>query len=93
MGLRDRLRHLEREAEGEMIAIPQDDGTVRRFPREAYTEAFLNHMDRLGAGEDAPPEHPLIEAVRNSSAPEWSRSFFAIEDPEEWIKPVPDLSE
>jgi hypothetical protein len=50
-------------------------------------------MDRLGAGEDAPPEHPLIEAARNSSDTEWSRSFFATEGAEEWTKPVPDLSE
>jgi hypothetical protein len=49
-------------------------------------------MDRLG-GEDAPPEHPLIEAARNSTDPKWSRPFFAVEDPDEWIKPVPDLSE
>ena len=93
MGIKDRLRKLEREAEDEMIFIPQKDGTVRHFPPEAGIEALMNHMDRLGAGEDAPPEHPLIEAARNSSAPEWSSSFFATDDPEEWTKPVPDLSE
>jgi hypothetical protein len=91
--LRDRLPKLERDSEEEMIVIPQKDGTVRRFPPEAGMEAFINHMDRLGAGEDAPLEYPLIEAARNSSAPEWSRSFFATDDPEEWTKPVPDLSE
>ena len=53
----------------------------------------MNFMERLGAGEDAPPEHPLIEAARNSSEPKWQRSYFAVEDPDEWIKPVPDLSE
>ena len=53
----------------------------------------MNHMDRLGTGEEAPPEHPLIEAARNSSDPEWSGSFFATDDPDEWIKPVPELSE
>jgi hypothetical protein len=93
MALRGRIRRLERDAEEEMIVIPQKDGTVKRFPREAGMEAFMNHMDRLGGGEDAPPEHPLVEAARNSSAPEWSRSFFATDDPEEWVKPVPDLSE
>jgi hypothetical protein len=93
VGLRDRLRHLERTAEGEMLVIAQRDGTVRRFPQEAYKEAFMNHMARLGAGEDAPPEHPLIEAARNSSDPEWSNSFFATDDPEEWTRPVVDLSE
>ena len=93
MGLRDRLRKLERDAEEEMIVIAQKDGTVRRFPQEAGMEAFMNHMERLGAGEDAPPEHPLIGAARNSSDPEWSRSFFATDDPEEWTKPIPDLSD
>ncbi len=93
MGIKDRLRNLEREAEDEMIFIPQKDGTVKRFPREASIEAFMNHMDRLGAGEDAPPEHPLIEAARNSSDSYWSNSFFATDDPEEWVKPIEDLSE
>ncbi len=93
MGLRDRLRRLEDAAEGEIIVIAQRGGTVKRFPPEAYKEAFKNHMDRLGAGEDAPPEHPLIEAVRNSSDPEWSNSFFATDVPGEWMKPEEDLTE
>jgi hypothetical protein len=93
MGLRDRLRRLERLSEGEMIVIPQRDGTIKKFPQPAGREAFMNLMDRLGAGEDAPPEHPLIEAVRNSSDPKWSRSFFAVNDPDGWTKPVEDLSE
>jgi hypothetical protein len=46
----------------------------------------------LGAGEDAPPEHPLLEAARNSSDPLWSQSVYA-EDPDEWIEPIEDLSE
>ncbi len=91
--MRSWIKRLEREARDEFIEIPQKDGTVERFPSEAYKEAFMNHMDRLGAGEDAPPEHPLIEAVRNCSDPKWSKSFFAADDPDEWIKPVPDLSE
>jgi hypothetical protein len=53
----------------------------------------MNLMDRLGAGEDAPPEHPLIEAVRNTTDPEWSRCVLAVNDPEEWVEPVEDLSE
>ena len=93
MGLRSRLQKLEREAEGEMLAIPQRDGTVKRSPPGAGMDAYINFMDRLGAGEGAPPEHPLIEAVRNSSDPKWLHSFFAVEDPDEWVKPVPDLSE
>jgi hypothetical protein len=91
--VRSWLKRLEREARGELVEIPQHDGTVARFPRSALRDAYANHMARMGGGEDAPPEHPLIEAARNSSAPKWSNSFFAPDDPEEWTKPVPDLSE
>jgi hypothetical protein len=93
MGLRGRLKRLERVAQEEMIEIPQRNGTVARFPARAGWDAFMNLMDRLGAGEDAPPEHPLIEAVRNTTDPEWSRSVLAVNDPEEWVEPVEDLSE
>ena len=92
MSIRERLRRLEREAEEEMIVIPQLDGTVKRFPSSAGVDAYMNLMDRLGTGEDAPPEHPLIEAARNSSEPKWSESFYAAND-EGWTDPVEDLSE
>ena len=91
--MRSKLRRLERLAEGEMIIIRQRDGTVKKFPASAGMEAYMNLFDRLGAGENAPPEHPMIEAIRSSPDPQWSKSFFAVEDPNEWIKPVPDLSE
>jgi hypothetical protein len=93
VGIKGRLKRLERLAEGEMLIIPQQDGTVARFPQSAAADAYVNFFDRLGAGEDAPPEHPLIEAACNSSDPEWRGSFFAVEDPDEWTKPVQDLSE
>jgi hypothetical protein len=93
VGLRDRIRKAERAARGEEIAIPQRDGMVARFPESAGTEAYVNWLDRLGAGEDAPPEHPLLGAVRNSSDPEWLNSVYMIEDPDEHTKPIPDLSE
>jgi hypothetical protein len=93
VGIRGRLRKVESAAEEKMIVIPQRDGTVRRFPAEEGMKAYMNLMNRLGAGEDAPPEHPLIEAVRNSSDSEWTWTFYTVNDPDEWIKPVPDLSE
>ncbi len=92
MGLRGWLKRLERDAREGMIGIPQQDGTVKRFPQSAGMEAFINLMDRMGAGEDAPPEHPLIEAARNSSEPEWSQSFYATNS-EGWTDPIEDLSE
>jgi hypothetical protein len=53
----------------------------------------MNIVDGLGAGEDAPPEHPLIEAVRSSSEAKWAGSFYACSDPGRWVAPVEDLSE
>jgi hypothetical protein len=93
VGLRGRLQRLERAAEEEMIIIPQLDGSVKRFPRSAGMDAFTNWFARLGAGEDAPPEHPLLTAVRNTSDPEWQDSPYYVNDPDEWVKPIPDLSE
>lgn len=92
MALWARLRKLEQAAEEKIIAIPQQDGTVRRFPQSAGMDAYMNLMDRMGAGEYAPPEHPLIEAARNSSDPRWSESFYAANGAG-WTDPVEDLSE
>jgi len=92
VGIRERLRRLEERAEGEVIVIPQREGPAR-FPKEAAKEAFVNLMDRLGAGEDAPPEHPMIAAVRNSDDEKWAASFYNASDPEGWTAPIPDLSE
>ena len=93
MSLWRRLRNLELAAEGEMIVIPQLDGTVARFPQSAGMDAFINLMDRLGAGEGAAPEYPLIAAARNSSERKWAHSIYAVEDPEAHVAPVEDLSE
>jgi hypothetical protein len=57
VGIRERLRHLEAAAEAELIVIPQRDGTVARFPQSEGIEAYVNWFDRMGAGENAPPEH------------------------------------
>jgi hypothetical protein len=92
MGLRAKLRKLERDAREEIIEIPQQDGTVKRFPVSAGKEAVMNAWNRLGAGENAPPEHPLVVAARNSSDPEWSCSFYAAGG-EGWTDPIEDLSE
>ena len=93
MGLRAWIKRLERDAQGEMIEIPQRDGTVKRFPQSAAKEVFLNAYERFGSGEDAPPEHPLSAAARNSSDPAWTESFYATGEPDEWTKPIEDLSE
>jgi hypothetical protein len=64
-------------------------GRVVRFPQSAAREAYANLMDRMGVGEDVPPEHPLIAAARNSSDPEWSESFYACNH-ERWTDPIED---
>jgi len=74
-----------------MIAIPQQDGSVAKFPQSASADALMNVMKRLGAGEEAPPEHPLLEAARNSSDRWWRESLYAAN--EDITTPVPDLSE
>lgn len=86
------MKRLEREAAGEQIEIPLQDGTVKRFPASAARDAMINLSARMGAGENAPPEHPLLEAARNSSDPKWTRSYFAVNDPK-WTGPIEDLSE
>jgi hypothetical protein len=91
--LRDELRRLRRTAEGEKVAIPQRDGPPKLFTKQDMKNAFVNMVVRSGAGENAPPEHPVLEAVRNSSDPEWINSFYFVEDPEKHTQPVEDLSE
>ncbi len=89
MALRDRLRRLEREAEGEMVYVPQEYGTAKRFPQSALQESFVTNMKRL-RGEDV-PHHPLGVAAAESPDPEWSRSFYSAA----WTDigaPVEDLS-
>ena len=90
MGLRDRLRRLERKAEGEMVFVPQKDGTAKRFPQSVLQESFVTNLKRL-RGENV-PHHPLGVAAARSPDPEWSRSLYSAE----WtavVAPVEDLSE
>jgi hypothetical protein len=68
LGLRGRLRRIEREARGEMIEVLQPDGTVKRFPASDCADALL----ALTNGRD----HPLAEAVRNSPDPDWQKTFY-----------------
>ncbi len=90
MGLKDRLRRLEKEAEREMVFVPQKDGSMKRLPQGALQESFMTNMKRL-RGEDV-PHHPLGVAAAESPDPEWSRSLYSAE----WTAigaPVEDLSE
>jgi hypothetical protein len=93
MGIGDRLRKLERVSKRDAVHIPQEDGTVKSFPQSALQKAFLTEVARM-RGEDV-PEHPLTKAVRTSSDPNWSNSFFAGMTTADGGDPrdVPDLSE
>jgi hypothetical protein len=90
VGLRDRLRRLERVAEGEMVFVPQKDGMAKRFPQSALQESFVTNMKRL-RGEDV-PRHPLGVAAAESPDPEWSRAIYSAAWTE-IVAPVEDLSE
>jgi hypothetical protein len=92
MGFKRRLRALE---ETDMLVIPQIDGPPAKFPRSAYTEAFMCCMAQLKGGSDIPPRHPLVVAARNSSDPDWRNSYFGDIDilVEDVIEPHVDLSE
>ena len=90
MGIRDRLRRLERESKGDTVAVPQPDGPPAKFPTSALQDSFVVNMKRL-RGEDVEP-HPLGAAAARSPDPEWHKSLYAAS----WVdvvRPVPDLSE
>jgi hypothetical protein len=92
VGLRDALRRLKEEARGELVEIPQRDDPPKHFTEHDLKDAFVNMVERAGAGEDAPPEHPVLEAVRNSSDPDWLESFYHIGDPDQHTEGQEDLS-
>ena len=87
------LRRLERASSEEMIKIPQRDGSTAKFRQSDLWEAYLNTCERLGAGEAAPPIHPLSAAAANSSDATWRQSAFAEREDDGVTDPVPDLSE
>ncbi|MBA2618459.1 MAG: hypothetical protein H0U91_09875 [Rubrobacter sp.] len=90
MGLRRRVKRLEKETEGGTVFIPQRDGTVKRFPQSALQDSFLANMGRL-RGRDVPP-HPLGLVAAASPDPEWSRSMYSA-DFATTVTPPEDLSE
>jgi len=75
VGLRRRVKRLEKETEGGTVFIPQRDGTVKRFPQSALQDSFLANLQRL-RGEAVPP-HPLALAAAASPDPAWNQSAFS----------------
>ncbi len=95
MGLRGRLKRLEREARKEMVEIPQRDGTLKSFPRGALMEAFLYLLD-VECGDALPTEEPeIFGALRNAREPaqKWMGTFYFDPADNPPAEPMPDLSE
>jgi hypothetical protein len=95
--VKNRVRRLERKAEGHYIIIPQIEGPPAKFPASAAQEAFLASLARLKGNLDV-PEHPLSTAAATSSDSRWRQSFVAgthtvTGDGCELGEPIPDLSE
>jgi hypothetical protein len=70
VGLKDKLRRLQKIADAEFITVELRDGTRARFPSDELPKAFLSLMNRMRAahrGAQPPPAHPFIEAVLNAT--------------------------
>jgi hypothetical protein len=77
MGLRDRLRRLEKDAEQETIVFRLKDGTTALFyEEEVWPECFMHEYERGSRhfdGEDPGPAHPFVEALRDAAEGEAER--------------------
>jgi hypothetical protein len=70
VGLRDRLRRLQKVANAELVTAELRGGTTVRFSSDELPNAFLNLMNRMRAahrGALPPPAHPFIEAVLHAT--------------------------
>jgi hypothetical protein len=95
MSLRRWLRRLERAYQGQMISIPQRDGSVKSFPRSVFREAFLANVDTGRAranGEEPPEPHPLHQALKNAAVYEAWHDVYTDQMFSD-TGPVEDLSE
>ena len=77
MGLKSRLRKLQRATERDMITFELRDGTTAKFyADEVWPECFLYEMERGKRhyfGEEPGPAHPFVEALRNAREGELER--------------------
>jgi hypothetical protein len=88
------LRKLERSAEDEAIVIPQQDGSIARFPKGTEGEAFVHEAKRMKAiyrGEEPGPPHALTVARRNALHPQEHAVFDADRQPRRTLE-TPDAS-
>ena len=77
MGLRSRLRRVQRAAERAMLTFRLKDGTIARFYEdEVIPECLVHEFERGGrhyVGDDPGPAHPLVEALRDAAPGELER--------------------
>ena len=77
MGIRERLRKLQRATERQMLAFELEDGTTARFHEDGvWPECLLHEFDRGKRhleGADPGPAHPFVEALRNAAPGEAER--------------------
>jgi hypothetical protein len=65
MGLRGRVRRLERKAKGETVSIEQRDGTTATFPARMFWHRLL--LDQLDAATGETPSSPVAEAIEGAT--------------------------
>jgi hypothetical protein len=78
MSVRRWLRRLEREAERDMLVFELEDGTIAKFPQEAFLECLAHEWQRGREHRSGKPvtkgPHPLVVAVRQAKHPERLRA-------------------
>ena len=92
----DRLRHwigrLERGVKGEVFVVALQDGHLAKFSRRDLVAAYLELYSRTIGDPDTPvEEHPMIQAIYNSSNPRWRDAFSDLLDHPD-PTPAEDLS-
>jgi hypothetical protein len=77
MGLRDRLKRVQRATERDLVTFELDDGTTARFYEdEIFPDCFLHEAERGRRhyfGESPGPAHPFVEALRKAKEGEPER--------------------
>jgi hypothetical protein len=77
MGLRGRLRKLERATAQDLIVFELQDGSTARFSEDEVWPGCFTHEFERGrrsvGGEEPGPAHPFVVALRNAKEGEVER--------------------
>lgn len=81
IGIKSRIRRLERAAEKDMITFKLRGGSEARFyHNEVWPACLLHEHKRSGRhfdGEEPGPAHPFVEALRSAVDPTSKRCYLA----------------